>query len=142
MKFIKMLCPWHVEETPSFSYNKKNGEFFCFGCSAKGNIFKDNDKISAEVLDYIYCHIHPEWHCCGNPYEIVQECKDSNPWLCHECFIPALIDRGDKIQCQSCGCENERMEYGENDCLAWKKQKEKILGKLLRPFDSTHHENS
>lgn len=40
----KALCPWHLEDTPSFIYNPKNYNWHCFGCS------KNTDIIDA----YIY----------------------------------------------------------------------------------------
>jgi len=30
------LCPFHKEETPSFTVDPGKGEFHCFGCGAKG----------------------------------------------------------------------------------------------------------
>lgn len=40
---FKALCPFHKENTPSFTVVNKNGEgwfFHCFGCSAGGDIFE------------------------------------------------------------------------------------------------------
>ena len=31
------LCPFHAEETPSFSVNAQEGFYFCFGCQAVGD---------------------------------------------------------------------------------------------------------
>lgn len=32
------LCPFHKEETPSFSVDVYTGTYFCYGCHAAGNI--------------------------------------------------------------------------------------------------------
>lgn len=34
------LCPFHSENTPSFSVNSALGYYYCFGCQAKGDVFK------------------------------------------------------------------------------------------------------
>jgi DNA primase len=34
------LCPFHAEKTPSFSVNREDGFFHCFGCGVGGNVFK------------------------------------------------------------------------------------------------------
>jgi DNA primase len=33
-------CPFHSEKSPSFSVNDEKGVFMCFGCGAKGDVFK------------------------------------------------------------------------------------------------------
>ncbi len=33
-------CPFHQEDTPSFSLKPDEGFFYCFGCHAGGNVFK------------------------------------------------------------------------------------------------------
>ena len=33
------LCPFHQEKTPSFSVHATNQFFYCFGCSASGDVF-------------------------------------------------------------------------------------------------------
>ncbi len=32
------LCPFHSEKSPSFSINQEQGLYYCFGCSAKGDV--------------------------------------------------------------------------------------------------------
>lgn len=34
------LCPFHTEKTPSFNVNPALGIFVCFGCGAKGDVFR------------------------------------------------------------------------------------------------------
>lgn len=33
------LCPFHTEDTPSFSVSAERGMYYCFGCGAGGNVF-------------------------------------------------------------------------------------------------------
>ena len=34
------LCPFHKEKTPSFTVSDQKGFYYCFGCGAKGDVFK------------------------------------------------------------------------------------------------------
>ena len=38
LKHNKALCPFHTENTPSFSVNEKGGYFYCFGCGKGGDV--------------------------------------------------------------------------------------------------------
>lgn len=39
-KRYKGLCPFHSEKTPSFSVSPEHQHFRCFGCDARGDVFK------------------------------------------------------------------------------------------------------
>ncbi|MFI6368286.1 DNA primase [Nocardia sp. NPDC050630] len=47
---LKGLCPFHVEETPSFHVRPDRGLFHCFGCGQGGDVFTFLQKI--EHLDF------------------------------------------------------------------------------------------
>lgn len=35
----KGLCPFHRDQSHSFSANRETGRFVCFGCGARGSVF-------------------------------------------------------------------------------------------------------
>ena len=41
----KGLCPFHREKTPSFSIDRKNNIFTCFGCGETGDVITFASKI-------------------------------------------------------------------------------------------------
>lgn len=45
------LCPFHPEKSPSFSLNAEEGLYYCFGCSAKGDIITFVREI--DQLDFV-----------------------------------------------------------------------------------------
>lgn len=47
----KARCPFHNEKTPSFYVSPERGSFYCFGCSAKGDIFTFVEKF--EGVDFM-----------------------------------------------------------------------------------------
>ena len=47
----KARCPFHNEKTPSFYVSPERDSFYCFGCSAKGDIFTFVEKF--EGLDFM-----------------------------------------------------------------------------------------
>ena len=47
---LKARCPFHNEKTPSFFVSPDRGSYYCFGCSAKGDIFSFVEEF--EGLDF------------------------------------------------------------------------------------------
>ena len=39
-KLFNACCPFHDEETPSFTVDDEKGKFHCFGCGANGNVIE------------------------------------------------------------------------------------------------------
>ena len=39
------LCPFHTEKTGSFSVSEDKGFYYCFGCKASGDVFKDRKSV-------------------------------------------------------------------------------------------------
>lgn len=37
------LCPWHKENTPSFTINTEKNTFHCFGCGKSGKLLIEGD---------------------------------------------------------------------------------------------------
>lgn len=46
----RACCPFHSEKTPSFFISPDRGNYYCFGCGAKGDIFSLVEHL--EVLDF------------------------------------------------------------------------------------------
>ena len=46
----RACCPFHNEKTPSFFISPDRGNYYCFGCGAKGDIFSLIEHL--EVLDF------------------------------------------------------------------------------------------
>src|SRR5665811_513636 len=47
---LKAKCPFHNEKTPSFFISPDRGTYYCFGCSASGDIFSFVEEF--EGLDF------------------------------------------------------------------------------------------
>ncbi|MCV2524627.1 MAG: DNA primase [Candidatus Lightella neohaematopini] len=45
------LCPFHIENNPSFLVNEEKQFYFCFGCNARGNVI--NFLMNYDKLDFI-----------------------------------------------------------------------------------------
>src|SRR5690606_12563186 len=51
---LKALCPFHVEHTPSFGLSLSKQVYFCYGCKAKGDVFRlVQDLENVQFLDAV-----------------------------------------------------------------------------------------
>lgn len=57
----KALCPFHVENTPSFVINPRKGIFHCFGCGVGGNIYSFLMKV--EKMEFVDAVKHLATRC-------------------------------------------------------------------------------
>lgn len=60
---VAMCCPFHKDDSPSFSYNIPNKFFYCYGCRKSGDIFtyvrhKLGDKSFRETVEFINTFFH------------------------------------------------------------------------------------
>jgi DNA primase len=49
-QYLKGLCPFHQEKTPSFTVSRNRGTWHCFGCNSGGDVFSFIQQI--EGLDF------------------------------------------------------------------------------------------
>ncbi len=47
---VMSLCPFHADKNPSLSVNLETGEFNCFGCGVKGDLFKFREQMHGETF--------------------------------------------------------------------------------------------
>ena len=51
----KGICPWHLEDTPSFIYNPKTYNFHCFGCGKNTDIIDAYTHTGKTYLEAVEC---------------------------------------------------------------------------------------
>lgn len=55
------LCPFHAEQTPSFSVNPEKGVWYCFGCGKGGDVvqfIQERDKVSfPQAMEYLAARV-------------------------------------------------------------------------------------
>jgi len=66
------LCPFHSEKTPSFSVNANKQIFYCFGCSAGGNVI-------AYTMKYHGITFPEAAEMMARRYNIIIETKEIDP---------------------------------------------------------------
>ena len=52
---FKIVCPFHGDVNPSMLINLSEGEFYCFGCGAKGNAWDFVSLVHPELSDLQVC---------------------------------------------------------------------------------------
>ncbi len=144
-------CPFHQEDTPSFSVKPDEGFFYCFGCKAGGNVFKfismiegvnyyEAIKLQAERLNIPV----PERE--KTPKEIAREAKRKDLMKVHEmataffhnCLTLTAYGQGALNYLHGRGITDEIIKEFKLGCApdAWSKLtdafiKREIPGKLL-----------
>lgn len=58
--YYKTLCPFHEEKTPSFTVQKKDSHYYCFGCGAQGDaiafLMSYRQMSFIESVEYLAAH--------------------------------------------------------------------------------------
>ncbi|MGL4348722.1 MAG: DNA primase [Chlamydiales bacterium] len=58
--YYKALCPFHEEKTPSFTIQKKDSHYYCFGCGAQGDaiafLMSYRQMSFIESVEYLAAH--------------------------------------------------------------------------------------
>lgn len=66
-KNLKACCPYHIEDTPSFIYNKKNYTFHCFGCGKTVDVIdvymEEKNATFLEAVQWLFGKTGMEFSC-------------------------------------------------------------------------------
>ena len=96
-------CPLHKEKTPSFSVNKDEQKFYCFGCNAGGNLI-------SFVMDYDSCTFPQAMRKIKDFYKIT----DSSEYSTLPDIIRILRKFQPKIKEKKDFCQQELKDYCMN----------------------------
>ena len=83
------LCPFHSEKTPSFSVNAAKQIFYCFGCSAGGNVL-------SYMMKYHGISFPEAAKMLARKYNIVIETKEIDPAKKRELHLKESLFRLNK----------------------------------------------
>lgn len=84
----KARCPFHNEKTPSFYVSPERSSFYCFGCSAKGDIFTFVEKF--EGIDFMGA-LKVLAERAGVRLEKLSETKDNRKELLYKILEDATV---------------------------------------------------
>jgi len=59
-KYLKGLCPFHSEKTPSFTVTPEKSIFYCYGCGKGGNVIKFVMEMEGETFPEAVKHLAEE----------------------------------------------------------------------------------
>jgi DNA primase len=93
-------CPLHKEKTPSFSVNKDEQTFYCFGCNAGGNL-------ASFVMDYESCTFPQAMRKIKDFFKIV----DNSEYLTIPDIIKVLKKFQPKVKKCKEFCQQELNDY-------------------------------
>lgn len=72
------LCPFHGENTPSFSVSPEKQLYHCFGCGAGGNVFSFIKEIESYTFVEAVKHLGDKAHISMPELEVEQKSNTSN----------------------------------------------------------------
>lgn len=104
-------CPFHDERTPSFTVNKVEQTFHCFGCGVKGDV-EAFQRAWALKMDPRESPKHAPGMCvCGHTFVLHIDLGEGRCGECECIRFRNTLNAGEDLPAQILGADDETWEY-------------------------------